>query len=163
MGDSAVTWPRRRKASLSSTSTFEWRRDSFFFSGTHQSVRGRECRISRVLSHADFARTLLSLSRLFRRRARGSLSLRLPRGNSTLNCYSPHFWKRLGVRTYRLQDVAKSMRCKSNSSVTAFVRWSAAILSYSKQQVAIYNFVACALKPLLESSRSYDDQLNVAS
>ena len=71
-------------------------------------------------------RCCLSLS-LSRRRARGSLSLRLPRGNSTLNCYFPHFWKCLGVGVYRLQDVAKSVRCKASSRVIAFVRWPADI------------------------------------
>ena len=73
-------------------------RVAFFSTGTHQKCSWSWVSIqSRALACRLRAYVAVSLSRLLRRRARGSLSLRLPRGNSPLNCYSSHFWKRLGV------------------------------------------------------------------
>ena len=89
-----------------------------------KSVRGRECRISRVLSHADFARTLLSLSHLFRRRAQRSLSLRLP------------------------GEIALSIAILPISENTL-----ECVPTHSKTSPR-----ACAVKPALESPRSYGDR-----
>ena len=65
------------------------------------------------------------------------------------------------VRNYRLQDVAKSVRCKAssrNTACTVIGNHLVVFLATSGKHIDR----AYVVKPVLESSRSYDDRLIVA-
>ena len=111
---------RRRKLILSSTLTFEWRRDSFHFffqvrikvfvvvSADKSHVPACRLRAFVAVSH------IVLPSREF-----SSHLLRLPRRNNTSIAILPISKTPSSVRVYRLQVAAKCVHCKVSSRITA--------------------------------------------